>query len=69
MGSKQIQKKQTETYLMVRKQERSSGVLAPFGIAASVGSQLQQEWDGVQYLGGATCFQHQLGGEHKQAGL
>ena len=54
---------------MVRKEERSSGVLASLGTATSDGSQLQQEWDGMQYLGGATGFQYQFGWEHEQAGL
>ena len=54
---------------MVWKQERSSGVLAALGTATSDGSQLQQKWDGMQYLGGATGFQHQLCWKHKQAGL
>lgn len=52
-------------YLMVRKQERGSGVLATLGIAASASSQLQQYWDGMQYLGGAAGFQHQLCWEHE----
>ena len=71
MGSKGQQQisKTADTYLMLRKQERSSGVLAPLGAATSDDSQLQQEWNGMKYLGGATGFQHQLGWKHEQAGL
>ena len=54
---------------MVRKQERCSGILAALRTAARDGSQLQQEWDGMQYLGGTAGLQYQLGWKYEQAGL